>query len=82
MALITLQIEKNSGGEDWFSSRHDPSKGLSGSILRLLFVCHLFLPISLSPLNSNSILPFIPPAYHHMTLLATFELVPTAIMAV
>ena len=29
------QIDPNSGGKDWFSSRHDPSQGSSGSVLRL-----------------------------------------------
>ena len=32
------QVDVNKGGEDWFSSRHDPSHGSSGSILRLLHV--------------------------------------------
>ena len=31
-----LQIDPSQGGEDWFSSRHDCSKGSSGSILRFL----------------------------------------------
>ncbi|MCJ1230097.1 hypothetical protein MMC12_006768 [Toensbergia leucococca] len=31
-----LQIDEADGGESWFSSRHDPSKGPSGSVLRLL----------------------------------------------
>lgn len=31
-----LQIDPMKGGEHWFSSRHDPSKGPTGSILRLL----------------------------------------------
>lgn len=29
------QIDPNEGGKDWFASRHDPSKGASGSVLRL-----------------------------------------------
>ncbi|KAI9718406.1 MAG: hypothetical protein M1812_004127 [Candelaria pacifica] len=33
---LGLKIDPQDGGEDWFSSRHDPSKGPSGSILRLL----------------------------------------------
>ncbi|CAD6594320.1 MAG: hypothetical protein ASARMPRED_009144 [Alectoria sarmentosa] len=31
-----LKIDPNEGGKYWFSSRHDPSQGSSGSILRLL----------------------------------------------
>lgn len=30
------QIDQRQGGEDWFSSRHDSSKGPSGSVLRWL----------------------------------------------
>ncbi|KAI9831324.1 MAG: hypothetical protein M1819_005098 [Sarea resinae] len=33
---LGLKIEPEDGGQDWFSSRHDPTKGPSGSILRLL----------------------------------------------
>lgn len=33
------QVDLSEGGKDWFSSRHDPSQGPSGSILRLLHVC-------------------------------------------
>lgn len=33
-----LQVRDEDGGKDWFSSRHDPSKGPSGTILRLLYV--------------------------------------------
>lgn len=29
------QIDPNEGGTDWFSSRHNPSHGSSGSVLRL-----------------------------------------------
>ena len=32
------QVDVKKGGDDWFSSRHDPSQGTSGSILRLLHV--------------------------------------------
>lgn len=32
-----LHISESSGGSTWFSSRHDRSKGPSGSILRLLY---------------------------------------------
>lgn len=32
------QVRDEDGGQDWFSSRHDPSKGPSGTILRLLYV--------------------------------------------
>ena len=32
-----LHISEASGGTEWFSSRHDRSKGPSGSILRLLY---------------------------------------------
>ncbi|SLM38309.1 Oxoglutarate/iron-dependent dioxygenase [Lasallia pustulata] len=34
---LGLDIDADDGGEDWFSSRHDTSKGPSGSTLRLLF---------------------------------------------
>lgn len=30
-----IQIDPSKGGKDWFSSRHDPSQGPSGSVLRL-----------------------------------------------
>ena len=30
-----IQIDSNAGGKDWFSSRHNPSQGSSGSVLRL-----------------------------------------------
>ncbi|KAF6222139.1 hypothetical protein HO133_001225 [Letharia lupina] len=33
---LGLRIDPNHGGKDWFSSRHDPSQGSSGSVLRLL----------------------------------------------
>ncbi|KAI9816834.1 MAG: hypothetical protein M1827_001479 [Pycnora praestabilis] len=33
---VGLKINPKDGGEEWFSSRHDPSIGPSGSILRLL----------------------------------------------
>lgn len=29
------QVDPNEGGKDWFASRHDPSQGSSGSVLRL-----------------------------------------------
>lgn len=32
------QVRDEDGGESWFASRHDPSKGPSGTILRLLYV--------------------------------------------
>ena len=38
MNHVFLQIPDKDGGEKWFSSRHDPSSGPSGSILRLLYV--------------------------------------------
>ncbi|MCJ1271091.1 hypothetical protein MMC22_010990 [Lobaria immixta] len=34
---IGLKVRDEDGGKDWFSSRHDPSKGPSGTILRLLY---------------------------------------------
>lgn len=33
-----LEISPEDGGEQWFETRHDQSKGRSGSILRLLYV--------------------------------------------
>lgn len=33
---LGLKIDPNEGGKKWFSSRHDPSQGSSGSVLRLL----------------------------------------------
>ncbi|KAL2048107.1 hypothetical protein N7G274_000018 [Stereocaulon virgatum] len=33
---LGLQIDPSKGGEEYFSSRHDPNKGPSGSILRFL----------------------------------------------
>lgn len=41
-----VQVREEDGGESWFTSRHDPSKGPSGTILRLLYV----RPHSYSPL--------------------------------
>lgn len=38
MTFNSGQIDSNEGGEKWFASRHDPSKGTSGSVLRLLHV--------------------------------------------
>ncbi|KAI9796097.1 MAG: hypothetical protein M1833_006519 [Piccolia ochrophora] len=34
---LGLEIDHQGGGEDWFSSKHDPAKGPSGSVLRLLY---------------------------------------------
>lgn len=33
---LGLEIDPEAGGADWFSSRHDPQRGETGSILRLL----------------------------------------------
>lgn len=38
LSLTTLQIRDDDGGKEWFTCRHDPSKGQSGTILRLLHV--------------------------------------------
>ena len=38
LSLTALQIRDEDGGKEWFTSRHDPSKGQSGTILRLLHV--------------------------------------------
>lgn len=37
---LGLQIDSSKGGEEYFSSRHDPLKGPSGRVLRLLHVRH------------------------------------------
>ena len=34
--LTDTQIDPQNGGKDWFASRHDPSQGPSGSVLRLV----------------------------------------------
>ncbi|KAL9138389.1 MAG: hypothetical protein Q9175_000372 [Cornicularia normoerica] len=36
LLAVGLKVDLSEGGKDWFSSRHDPSQGPSGSILRLL----------------------------------------------
>ncbi|KAI9894315.1 MAG: hypothetical protein M1814_003071 [Vezdaea aestivalis] len=41
-----LEIADSAGGKTWFSSRHDPEKGQSGSILRLLFYPFTPSPVS------------------------------------
>ena len=36
--LISHKVDEDGGGATWFSSRHDPLKGPSGTILRLCYV--------------------------------------------
>ncbi|KAL9599758.1 MAG: hypothetical protein Q9219_003641 [cf. Caloplaca sp. 3 TL-2023] len=38
--MIFALIDLAQGGQEWFAERHSPSKGPSGSILRLLRVCN------------------------------------------
>lgn len=35
---MEFQVAADEGGEEWFSTRHERSRGPSGSILRLLYV--------------------------------------------
>ncbi|KAF2452639.1 hypothetical protein BDY21DRAFT_405245 [Lineolata rhizophorae] len=48
---IGLEIPSSEGGSSWFSSRHDRSKGPSGSILRLLY--YPPLPPTLAPTTDD-----------------------------
>lgn len=37
LLAIGLSIDEDQGGKDWFTSRHDKSRGSSGSVFRLLY---------------------------------------------
>ena len=58
--LMVHKVDEKDGGMNWFSSRHNPSIGPSGTILRLCYVCFAFVLSCLSLMESISI--------HHLEL--------------
>ena len=86
------QLDDETGGEDWFSTRHDARKGPTGTVLRYLYVSERRTSIfqgwrsmfyrrgtrsGMSRLMIHSTLPSLPP--YNTTLDPTFEPAPTVI---
>ena len=51
--LMVHKVDEKDGGMNWFSSRHNPSIGPSGTILRLCYVCSALVLSCLSLMESN-----------------------------